>query len=436
MYNNGERKAEKNMSLLIKNATVVDPKTKTVKQSDVLIEGKKIAKIQEEITDQAERTVDASGCYLMPGLVDLHVHLRDPGLEYKEDIETGSKAAAAGGFTTILAMPNTKPVADHVDVINYVKNKAKDLSPIRILQIGAVTCGQKGEKLADIEGMVKAGAPAISEDGKSVMNSAVYYAGMQEAKRLQIPVFAHCEDINLVRGGVLHEGTKASQLGLKGITGSVEDVIAARDMIFASEIGVKLHLCHVSTALSVDLLSFAKSRGADVTGEVCPHHFALCQDDIPKDDSMYKMNPPLRSKEDQQALIKGLSDGTIEVIATDHAPHSKEEKQGGMVGSPFGIVGLETAAALTYTKLVKEGILDICQMAEKMSYNPAQIIGLDRGQIAEGKVADLMIFDPNEVWTVKADEFYSKGKNTPFDGWNLYGKVKATIFDGEIVFEK
>ncbi|MCR5666261.1 MAG: dihydroorotase [Eubacterium sp.] len=424
------------MTLLIKNAKVVDPATQTVKKADVLIEEETITKISENITKETERTIDAKGCYLMPGLIDLHVHLRDPGLEYKETIETGAKAAAAGGYTTILAMPNTKPVADQIDVVQYVNNKAKALSPIRVLQIGAVTQGQKGEKLADIEGMVKEGAPAISEDGKSVMDSGLYYEGMLEAKRMGIPVFAHCEDINMVRGGVLHEGKKSKELGLAGITGSVEDVIAARDMIMAAEIGVRLHLCHVSTALSVDMLAWAKSRGALVSGEVCPHHFALCEDDIPADDSMYKMNPPLRSKKDQQALIKGIADGTIEVIATDHAPHSADEKNASMKKAPFGIVGLETAAALTYTKLVKKKVIDICQMAEKMSLNPAKIIGLDRGSVQEGKVADLVLFDPKAKWTVDPNEFYSKGRNTPFKGETLYGQVKATIFNGEVVFEQ
>ncbi|SDB18466.1 dihydroorotase [Eubacterium oxidoreducens] len=424
------------MTLLIKNAIVVDPASKTVVDADVLIDGETIKEISKNITKDAERVIDAKGSYLMPGFIDLHVHLRDPGLEYKETIETGSKAAAAGGYTTILAMPNTKPVADQVDVVKYVNNKAKALSPIRVLQIGAVTKGQKGEKLADIEGMVKEGAPAISEDGKSVMNSGLYYEGMLEAKRMGIPVFAHCEDINLVRGGVVHEGKQSQKLGLAGITGSVEDVIAARDMIMAAEIGVRLHLCHVSTALSVDMLAWAKARGAQVTGEVCPHHFALCEDDIPADDARYKMNPPLRSKEDQKALIKGIADGTIEVIATDHAPHSVDEKNASMKKAPFGIVGLETAAALTYTKLVKENVIDICQMAEKMSLNPAKIIGLDRGSVQEGKIADLVLFNPKENWTVDSNEFYSKGRNTPFDGETLYGRVKATIFNGEVVFEQ
>lgn len=424
------------MDILIKNGRVIDPGTRTDRTADMLIEDGKIKKIEASIKVKAEKVIDAEGCFVMPGFIDLHVHLRDPGLEYKETVETGSKAAAHGGFTTILAMPNTKPVVDNGDVVRYVMNKAEDVGLANVLQVGAITKGQRGEELADIEEMVDAGIPAISEDGKSVMNSQLYREAMMLAVKYDIPILAHCEDINLVHGGVMNEDESSARLGMPGITNAVEDVIVARDILLAKETGAKLHLCHCSTRDSVAMVEYAKKEGLPVTAEVCPHHFTLTSDDIKKDDANYKMNPPLRTKADVEALIKGLQEDVMDVIATDHAPHSEEEKSGSMRRAPFGIVGLETAAALTMTELVDKGYLTPMQMAEKMSYNPAQVIGLDRGTLEVGKVADVVIFNPEEEYFIDASEFASKSKNTPFDGKKVKGRVRATILAGEVVYEK
>ena len=439
------------MTILIKNGRVINPATQMDETADVLVENGTVAKIAKGIKAECDREIDAKGCFVMPGFIDMHVHLRDPGFEQKETIETGCKAAAHGGFTTILAMPNTKPVVDNPDVVNYVHNKAKMVGVVNVLQVGAVTKGQKGKELSDIEGMVKAGIPAISEDGKSVMNAQLYRVGMVLAEKYGIVVLAHCEDINLVNGGVMNADENAEKLGVKGITNSVEDIIIARDIMLSRDTGAKLHLCHCSTKASVSLVKYAKTEGIRVTAEVCPHHFTLTSDDIKKiepkmdpekklaidadADTNYKMNPPLRSREDVQALKEGLRDNVMDVIATDHAPHTFADKNTSMKKAPFGIVGLETAASLTYTELVAGGYLTPMQMAEKMSYNPAKIIGLDKGDIAPGKVADIVIFDPKKKYTIDKSTFASKGRNTPFDGRSVTGKVRTTIVGGRIVYE-
>ncbi len=424
------------MSLLIRNGVVVDPATKREEKADVLIQDERIVQIAENISADADEVMDADGCYVMPGFIDLHVHLREPGYEHKETIETGSRAGAHGGFTSICAMPNTKPAMDCKDRVEFVYNKAKVVSDINVLQIGAVTKGQAGEEVADIDGMAEAGIVAISEDGKSVMNTKVYVEAMLKAKENNLPVFAHCEDINLVRGGVMNAGKKAEELGLNGITNAVEDIIMGRDMVLAHENDVQIHFCHCSTAFSVEMMKHAKTRGDRATAEVCPHHFILTEDDIPGDDSNYKMNPPLRSAADVQALKEGLRDGWIDVIATDHAPHHFDEKNCSMKSAPFGIVGLETAAALTYTELVDKGWLTVMQMAEKMSYNPAKVLGIDKGTVQEGKVADVVIFNPNKEYKIDARTFVSMGKNTPFDGRDVRGMVMATICNGKVVYKK
>lgn len=425
------------MRILIRNGQVVDPSSKTEGRFDVLVEEDRIVRVAEQIDETADRVLDAEGCYVMPGFIDLHVHLRDPGLEYKETLQTGGMAAVKGGVTTVCAMPNTKPVMDDGQKVAEVHKRAEEESPAHVIQIGAVTKDQAGQELADIAGMAEAGCHAISEDGKSVMNASLYRKAMKIAKEKGISVFAHCEDITMVEGGVMNADENAVRLGLKGITNSVEDVIVARDILLAKETGVRLHLCHCSTADSVEMIRLAKEEGLPVTGEVCPHHFILTADDILEDDGNYKMNPPLRGKKDVEALRQGLADGTMDVISTDHAPHSEEEKNRSMAKAAFGIVGLETSAALTYTELVKTGILSVMQMAEKMSYNPAQILGLsDKGAVAEGKKADLVIFDPNPTYTIDKNTFVSKGKNTPFHGRTVTGEVRFTLVDGKVVYEK
>ena len=424
------------MTILIQNGQVINPATGMNEVADVLVENGVVSKIEKGIKEKADRKINAKGCFVMPGFIDMHVHLRDPGFEEKETIETGCRAAAHGGYTTILAMPNTKPVVDNPDVVNYVHNKAKTVGLVNVLQVGAVTKNQEGKELADIEGMVKAGIPAISEDGKSVMNAQLYREAMEKAAKLGIVVLAHCEDKNLVNGGVMNEDEHARELGLKGITNSVEDIIVARDIMLSHDTGAKLHLCHCSTEDSVMMVDLAKQKNVKVTAEVCPHHFILTSDDIKEDDGNFKMNPPLRSREDVEALRMGLKNGIMDVISTDHAPHSEEEKNRSIEKASFGIVGLETSAALTYTELVKTGVLSIMDMAEKMSYNPAQILGLtEKGAVAEGKIADLVIFDPDANYKIDKNTFFSKGKNTPFDGREVYGRVEYTLADGEIVYE-
>lgn len=439
------------MTVLIKNGHVINPATGTDEVLDVLVKDGKVEKMEKDLKEKADRKVDARGCYVMPGFIDLHVHLRDPGFEQKETIETGCKAAAHGGYTTILAMPNTRPVVDNADVVNYVHNKAENAGVVHVLQVGAITKGQQGKELSDIEEMVEAGIPAISEDGKSVMDAQLYREAMELAAKFDIPVLAHCEDINMVDGGVMNADTHAEELGLKGITNAVEDVIIARDIILSRDTGAKLHLCHCSTKQSVKMVQLAKQEGSRVTAEVCPHHFTLTSEDIHKiepkidpekkvaieadADTNFKMNPPLRTREDVQALKEGLRDDIMDVIATDHAPHTFEEKNTTMKKAPFGIVGLETAACLTYTELVLAGYLTPMQMAEKMSYNPAKVIGLDKGDIQPGKVADIVIFDPQKEYVIDKHKFASKGRNTPFHGRKVTGKVCMTLVDGQIVYE-
>lgn len=425
------------MRVLIKNGHVLDPATGVDGICDVLTEDQRIIGVKEHIEEQADRVIDAKGCYVMPGFIDLHVHLRDPGLEYKETLETGGKAAAHGGVTTVCAMPNTKPVIDTKERVGDVHTRAKEDSPVHVIQLGAVTVGQAGEELADIEGMAEAGCHAISEDGKSVMNASLYREGMRRAAASGIGVFAHCEDIHMVEGGVMNADQKAEALGLKGITNAVEDVIVARDILLAKETGVQLHLCHCSTADSVRMVAEAKKDGLPVTAEVCPHHFIMTTDDITEDDGNFKMNPPLRSKADVEALREGLKNNIMDVIATDHAPHAEQEKDKSMKDAAFGIVGLETSAALTYTELVETGVLTPMQMAEKMSYNPAKILGLseEKGSISEGKIADIVIFDPSKEYEIDKHTFFSKGKNTPFHGRKVKGEVRCTIVDGVPVYE-
>lgn len=425
------------MSLLIKNGHVIDPEIKLDMVRDVLIQDDRIVRVDENISDAADEVIDANGMYVMPGFIDLHVHLRDPGLTYKETLATGGAAAARGGVTTICAMPNTKPVIDTRELVEEVHERAKKESPVHVIQIGAITKEQKGEELADIKGMGEAGCHAISEDGKSVMNASLYRKAMKIAKENGISIFAHCEDITMVEGGVMNADAKAEKLGLKGITNAVEDVIVARDILLAKETGVRLHLCHCSTKDSVEMIRLAKEEGLPVTGEVCPHHFTLCTDDIKENDGNYKMNPPLRSRKDVEALKAGLASDIMDVISTDHAPHSEEEKNQPMEKAPFGIVGLETSAALTYTELVKTGIISMMQMAEKMSYNPAQILGLtEKGSVSEGKIADLVIFDAEKEYRIDTASFASKGKNTPFQGYPVSGEVACTIVDGKVVYHR
>lgn len=422
------------MKILIKNGRIIDPVSNRDEIADLYVEDGKVSQVGQKIEKEADRVIEATGLFVMPGFIDLHVHLREPGLEHKETIETGAMAAARGGFTTICAMPNTKPVVDCKEVAEDIYKRAEH-AKCHVLQVGAVTRGQAGIELADIREMKKAGICAISEDGKSVMDSNLYREAMIIAKEENLPVFAHCEDKNLVGKGALNAGKKAEELGVEGITNAVEDIITARDILLSKETGARLHLCHCSTADSVRMVQEAKEEGLLVTAEVCPHHFTLTEDDIAGSDTNYKMNPPLRSKADKEALIEGLKNNIMDVISTDHAPHHIDEKAKPMAEAPFGIVGLETAYSLTNSELVEKGYLTEKQLVEKMSVNPAKILGMDKGCIGEGKTADIVITDPKEEYVIDVNEFASKGKNTPFDGRKVTGRVKYTILSGEIVYE-
>ena len=422
------------MTILIKNGRVINPSENLDKVMDIFVEDGIIKEKAESIEKQADTVIDAAGCYVMPGLIDLHVHFRDPGLTYKEDIHTASKAAAKGGFTTVCCMPNTKPVVDNVETVKYIIEKGEKTGLTNVLPVGAVTKNMAGVEITDVEELKKAGICAISEDGKSVMNSGVYRKAMKNAAKANVPVLAHSEDINLVDGGVINLGDKSSELGVKGISNAVEDVIAMRDIMLAKETGATLHLCHCSTKDSVEMVKRAKEEGIKVTAEVCPHHFSMCSDDITSNDGNFKMNPPLRAREDMEALIKGLQDDIMDVISTDHAPHSAEEKAKDLEHAPFGIVGLETSVALTVTKLVKKGFLTPMQMAAKMSYNPAKVLGIPKGTLDEGKIADITIINPDKEYTIDVNTFESKGKNTPFDGYKVSGEVEYTILNGKVVY--
>lgn len=425
------------MNILIKNGRIINPADRLDSICDLLIEDGRVARIATDIiAEEADRLVDASGCWVMPGFIDMHVHLRDPGQTQKETIETGSDAAAAGGFTTIVAMANTSPVVDNTDTWKYVTDKADAYGKVKVLQAGSITKGLEGRELSDLEGLIEAGCRVFSEDGKSVMDSSLMRRAMRIIHAAGGVVLDHCEDKPLVEGGVVNM-SEASRLGLKGISNAVEDIIATRDIMLAKETGCRLHLCHCSTEGAEEYLYRAKQMGIRVTGEVCPHHFTLSCEDIPdKNDTNYKMNPPLRTAADVAALRDGLAKGIFDCISTDHAPHTEEEKAGDFSKAPFGIAGLETSAALTNTVLVNGRYLTPMGMAERMSYNPSRILGIDRGDISTGRTADIVIFDPKKKWTVDPAQFKSKGRNTPFAGITLTGEVIMTIRGGIITSER
>lgn len=424
------------MKILIRNGHLIDPATGRNGNMDVLIDEGKIYQVAPMIEGiEADLILNASGKLVMPGFIDLHTHLREPGFEYKETIKTGAMAAARGGFTTICPMPNTKPVIDSAKMVEFIKEKAQKEAIVNIVPVGSVTKGQEGQELSDIKAMKEAGAMALSEDGKSVMNAALYMEALKQMKENDLIMLAHCEDKDMAGSGVLNAGKKAEELGMEGISNAVEDIIVARDILLAKETGAKLHLCHCSTRDSVKLIQWGKEQGVFVTAEVCPHHFALSEDDITADDANYKMNPPLRAKEDVEALKKALADGTIDIIATDHAPHSAEEKAKSIKDAPFGIVGLETAYSLAVTELVEKGYLSHYQLCEKMSRNPANILGIERGSLAVGNVADIVITDPNAEYEIDASRFASMGHNTPFNGKRVKGKICYTLAAGKIIYE-
>lgn len=419
------------MKLLIKGGTLVLKDGE--RTADILIENGKIAKIGENLADKC-KTLDAAGKHIFPGLIDMHVHLREPGFEGKEDIESGSKAAVAGGFTNICCMPNTNPVCDNAVVVSYIKYRQSQVNLCKISPIGAITKGEEGKQMADIGKMKKSGAVAISDDGKSVMDSNIMRLAMEYASGFGIKCLCHCEDINLVDGGVVNEGYNSTLTGLKGSLRAAEDIMIARDIALAESLNVPVHICHVSTYSGVEIIRSAKKRGVKVTAETCPHYFILTDDIITSYDTNTKVNPPVREDKDRKAILKGLKDGTLDCIVTDHAPHSEKDKAVEYNLAAFGMSGIETSFALSYTYLVKTGVLTLPELAARMSYNPANILNLDGGELKEGAPADITVADLNEKFVIDSKKFLSKGKNTPFNGYEVYGKVLYTIVDGEIKF--
>lgn len=417
--------------MIIKNADVV---TKDgVKKLDIRIENGRIAALGKNLSGEG---LDCTGLTVFPGFIDMHVHLREPGFEKKEDIASGSAAAVRGGFTQICCMPNTKPVTDNKVVVSYILNRAKEVGLCKVRPIGAITEGQKGENLAAIGAMKAAGAVAISEDGKSVVKTNLMANAMMYAADFGLKCLCHCEDASLVDGGVVNEGYYSTLTGLKGSLRAAEDIIIAREICLAESLSLPVHICHVSTYSGVQLIREAKARGVQVTAETCPHYFTLTDEVIATFDTNTKVNPPIREEKDRLAVIEGLKDGTLDCIVTDHAPHHEDDKNVEYNLAAFGISGLETSFALSYTQLVKGGALTLCELADKMSAAPARVLGLEGGAIEEGAVADLTIADLNEKWTIDPKDFVSKGKNTPFAGREVYGKVKYTLVDGEVKYRE
>jgi dihydroorotase len=434
------------MKVLIKNGHIVDPSQRIDGTGDILIEDWKIKdmrmheqgasapppqEVDKDIKDNELRTIDARGLMVIPGLIDMHVHLREPGYGYKETIQTGTLAAVKGGFTTVCCMPNTNPVNDHASVTEFIIRKAKQEGHCTVYPIGAITKGQKGGELAEIGTMKNEGCIAFSDDGNPVMNSTVMRRALEYSKAFNVPVISHSEDVTLSDGGVMNEGLISVMLGLRGIPSEAEQIMIYRDILLSELTGGRLHIAHVSTEGSVHLIRDAKQKGIKVTAETCPHYFSITEDAVQGYNTNAKVNPPLRTGRDRDAIKEGLKDGTIDVIATDHAPHHVDEKLQPFDMAPFGISGLETALSLSL-HLVREGVLTMNQLIEKMVLNPAQILGLDKGTLRPGSEAELVIIDENKDFEVKAERFVSKGRNTPFDGWILKGMPVLTVCKGKL----
>ena len=422
--------------LLIKGGTVVDPLEGSLTVSDILLENGVIVEMGLGIKSPVAEVIDASGKLVAPGLLDMHVHLREPGFEAKETVDTGCRAAVRGGFTALACMPNTSPVADNGPVIRYILEKARESGLARVYPVGAITRGSMGKEISEMAEMQDAGAVALSDDGRPVTDSGVIRRAMQYAAMLGLTVISHCEDHGLAAGGVMNEGFTSTRLGLKGIPGAAEEVMVARDIILAELTGCRLHIAHVSTAGSVRLIREAKSRGVPVTAEVTPHHFTLTDKEVEGYDTSTKVNPPLRGEVDVAALREGIADGAIDVIATDHAPHTPEEKDSEYDRAPFGMVGLETAVGLVWTELVATGIISPARAVAMMSINPAGILGVESGPLAPGRAADITVIDPELKEKVDPANFCSKGRNTPFAGRLLKGLPVMTIVGGKPVYRK
>ena len=420
--------------LLIRGGRVIDPASKLDRTADVLLVEGKVAEVGARVAaPEGAEVLDAKGCVVAPGFVDLHVHLREPGREDVETIATGARAAAAGGFTSVCAMPNTDPVTDNQAAVGFIVSQARRAGTARVYPIGAVSLGQKGEQLAEFGELVGAGAVAVSDDGRPVATAHLMRTALEYALTFGIPVIDHCEDVSLSAGGAMHEGLVSTRLGLKGIPRSAEDVIVARDLQLAELTGGHVHLAHCSTAGAVAMVRTAKSRGVRVTAEVTPHHFALTDAACAGYDTHAKMNPPLREAADVAALRDGLADGTIDCIATDHAPHHYDAKEQEFDNAPFGVVGLETALGVAMTELVEGGVLDLPALVHRLATRPAEIAHLPAGTLAKGAAGDVVVFDPAAAWTVDPARFFSKSRNTPFAGRKLKGVVRWTVVGGAVV---
>lgn len=423
------------MSYLIKNGFILSSTGERVQQ-DIRVEGKVIQAMGHLEREDGEEVIDATGLFVSPGLIDLHVHLREPGGEKKETIETGSKAAARGGYTTIAAMPNTRPVPDTKEQMEWLMNRIKETSSVRVLPYASITTRQIGEEMTDFAALKEAGAFAFTDDGVGIQTAGMMYEAMKKAASLDQAIVAHCEDNSLIYGGCVHEGDFSKANGLNGIPSICESVHIARDVLLAEAANCHYHVCHISTKESVRVVRDAKKAGIRVTAEVSPHHLLLCDADIPGLDTNYKMNPPLRGAEDREALIEGLLDGTIDFIATDHAPHTEEEKNETMQRAPFGIVGLETAFPLLYTRFVKTGEWTLKELVDYMTIKPAEAFALPYGKLEEGQIADITLIDLNKEMAIDKKSFLSKGQNTPFDKLTVSGWPVMTLASGKVVYEE
>lgn len=423
------------MKLLVKGGKIIDPANGLTGKMDILIEDGRISAIGAKLPKSGAEVIEAGNKLVLPGLIDMHVHLREPGLEAKETIASGTRAAAMGGFTGVACMPNTKPVVDNQALVEFIKARAAAQGAVHVYPIGAITKGSAGQELAEIGDMKMAGAVAVSDDGRPVMNAQVMRLAMEYAKMFDLPVIAHCEDTNLAADGVMNEGYYSTIYGLKGISRLAEETMVARDIMLAELTGARLHLAHVSTAGSVDLVRMAKKKGVRVTAEAAPHHFALTDEAVGGYHTATKVNPPLRGAVDVVAVKEGLRDGTIDVIATDHAPHTAEEKDVEYNYAPFGLVGLETAVGLAFKELVRPGLISIEELVMKMSCHPARILGLNKGHLGVGADADITIIDPDRSEVVDVQKFASKGKNSPFAGWELTGIPVCTIVGGKVIMK-
>lgn len=422
------------MKILIKGGRVLDPANNIDEVTDILIEDGIISEVgvNSELDGVAMEVIEADGMYVVPGLVDMHVHLRDPGQEYKENIETGTKAALAGGVTSVACMPNTEPVVDNEAVISYIINKAKETGYVNVFPIGAISKGLEGNELAEMGAMRFAGAVAVSDDGHPVSDSGLMRRALIYADMFDMPVISHCEDMSLAADGCMNEGEVAGIMGLKGISRAAEEVMAARDIVVAEAENKRVHIAHVSTKGSVELIREAKKRGVKVTCETCPHYFTLTEEACEGYNTNAKMNPPLRTAEDVEAIKEGLRDGTIDCIVTDHAPHHADEKNCEFAVAKNGIVGLETSLGLGIKYLVKTGVLTLAELIEKMALNPARILGISKGTLSVGKAADITLFNPDKEWTVNVSDFNSKSKNSPYNGYTLFGKPEYVIVGGRV----